>query len=132
MCIRDRSVDPSSVTDRFRISVFNELICRCCNDTGFTDLDQGMHSREAPTVFKVRLAIARFAPTQVMSVTNRALAEPYNAQSIWPKNMYNKSQKELKLSLIHISEPTRLLSISYAVFCLKKKKNTRMTKAYNK
>eukprot|EP00658_Telonema_sp_P-2_P042383 TRINITY_DN30416_c0_g1_i1.p1 TRINITY_DN30416_c0_g1~~TRINITY_DN30416_c0_g1_i1.p1 ORF type:complete len:107 (-),score=31.19 TRINITY_DN30416_c0_g1_i1:66-386(-) len=28
-----------------------------------------------------------------------------------------------QLSLIHISEPTRLLSISYAVFCLKKKKN---------
>src|SRR5678816_3165599 len=26
---------------------------------------------------------------------------------------------ELVLSLIHISEPTRLLSISYAVFCLK-------------
>src|SRR5678816_3804010 len=26
----------------------------------------------------------------------------------------------LDLSLIHISEPTRLLSISYAVFCLKK------------
>ena len=29
----------------------------------------------------------------------------------------------LKLSLIHISEPTRLGMISYAVFCLKKKKN---------
>ena len=28
------------------------------------------------------------------------------------------------LSLIHISEPTRLLSISYAVFCLKKKSFT--------
>ena len=27
-----------------------------------------------------------------------------------------------KLSLIHISEPTRLGMISYAVFCLKKKK----------
>src|SRR5678815_3460918 len=27
----------------------------------------------------------------------------------------------ITLSLIHISEPTRLLSISYAVFCLKKK-----------
>src|SRR5678815_4105350 len=26
---------------------------------------------------------------------------------------------DLRLSLIHISEPTRLLSISYAVFCLK-------------
>src|SRR5678815_297379 len=30
----------------------------------------------------------------------------------------------LLLSLIHISEPTRLLSISYAVFCLKKKKTS--------
>src|SRR5674536_377112 len=30
----------------------------------------------------------------------------------------------ITLSLIHISEPTRLLSISYAVFCLKKKKKT--------
>src|SRR5665648_1246125 len=29
----------------------------------------------------------------------------------------------LTLSLIHISEPTRLGMISYAVFCLKKKKN---------
>eukprot|EP00658_Telonema_sp_P-2_P085239 TRINITY_DN9680_c0_g2_i3.p1 TRINITY_DN9680_c0_g2~~TRINITY_DN9680_c0_g2_i3.p1 ORF type:complete len:204 (-),score=48.47 TRINITY_DN9680_c0_g2_i3:48-659(-) len=32
------------------------------------------------------------------------------------------------LSLIHISEPTRLLSISYAVFCLKKKKKIYRTK----
>eukprot|EP00658_Telonema_sp_P-2_P029923 TRINITY_DN2268_c0_g1_i5.p1 TRINITY_DN2268_c0_g1~~TRINITY_DN2268_c0_g1_i5.p1 ORF type:complete len:614 (-),score=145.21 TRINITY_DN2268_c0_g1_i5:17-1858(-) len=31
------------------------------------------------------------------------------------------------LSLIHISEPTRLLSISYAVFCLKKKKKKTIT-----
>eukprot|EP00658_Telonema_sp_P-2_P024328 TRINITY_DN19769_c0_g1_i1.p1 TRINITY_DN19769_c0_g1~~TRINITY_DN19769_c0_g1_i1.p1 ORF type:complete len:220 (-),score=24.38 TRINITY_DN19769_c0_g1_i1:108-767(-) len=31
------------------------------------------------------------------------------------------------LSLIHISEPTRLLSISYAVFCLKKKKKKKTT-----
>eukprot|EP00825_Cyclidium_porcatum_P009395 TRINITY_DN14787_c0_g1_i1.p1 TRINITY_DN14787_c0_g1~~TRINITY_DN14787_c0_g1_i1.p1 ORF type:complete len:118 (+),score=20.94 TRINITY_DN14787_c0_g1_i1:83-436(+) len=30
----------------------------------------------------------------------------------------------LRLSLIHISEPTRLGMISYAVFCLKKKKKT--------
>src|SRR5678815_4480039 len=29
-------------------------------------------------------------------------------------------QPDKGLSLIHISEPTRLLSISYAVFCLKK------------
>src|SRR5680860_1797172 len=30
---------------------------------------------------------------------------------------------DLRLSLIHISEPTRRTPISYAVFCLKKKKN---------
>ncbi len=34
---------------------------------------------------------------------------------------------ELVLSLIHISEPTRRTPISYAVFCLKKKKNTNNT-----
>eukprot|EP00658_Telonema_sp_P-2_P084852 TRINITY_DN9538_c0_g1_i7.p1 TRINITY_DN9538_c0_g1~~TRINITY_DN9538_c0_g1_i7.p1 ORF type:complete len:488 (-),score=35.60 TRINITY_DN9538_c0_g1_i7:21-1484(-) len=34
------------------------------------------------------------------------------------------------LSLIHISEPTRLLSISYAVFCLKKKKKTNHPKQH--
>src|SRR5674536_392128 len=31
------------------------------------------------------------------------------------------------LSLIHISEPTRLLSISYPVFCLQKKKTRNST-----
>ena len=33
------------------------------------------------------------------------------------------SRELRELSLIHISEPTRLLSTSYAVFCLKKKNN---------
>src|SRR5450759_5434859 len=33
-----------------------------------------------------------------------------------------------KLSLIHISEPTRLGMISYAVFCLKKKKTKKIMK----
>src|SRR5674476_1619140 len=31
-------------------------------------------------------------------------------------------ERDLILSLIHISEPTRQAEISYAVFCLKKKK----------
>ena len=35
---------------------------------------------------------------------------------------YYDSYKFVKLSLIHISEPTRPERISYAVFCLKKKK----------
>ena len=36
--------------------------------------------------------------------------------------------KVYRLSLIHISEPTRQAEISYAVFCLKKKKNTEQKK----
>ena len=31
-------------------------------------------------------------------------------------------EEKMELSLIHISEPTRQAEISYAVFCLKKKK----------
>ena len=38
------------------------------------------------------------------------------------------SSMVIGLSLIHISEPTRLLSISYAVFCLKKKKKNKQVK----
>src|SRR5450756_3054812 len=38
----------------------------------------------------------------------------------------------LNLSLIHISEPTRLGMISYAVFCLKKKKKKNTRKKNNK
>src|SRR5450756_2952004 len=34
------------------------------------------------------------------------------------------------LSLIHISEPTRLGMISYAVFCLKKKKKTKNSEIF--
>ena len=38
-----------------------------------------------------------------------------------------EKQGVTKLSLIHISEPTRRTPISYAVFCLKKKKKKRET-----
>ena len=45
------------------------------------------------------------------------------------KIAYKKLRENLKdyLSLIHISEPTRQAEISYAVFCLKKKKNKTMS-----
>ena len=46
-----------------------------------------------------------------------------------PMNKNSKIHKMIGivsgLSLIHISEPTRQAEISYAVFCLKKKKKTR-------
>eukprot|EP00658_Telonema_sp_P-2_P045823 TRINITY_DN33833_c0_g1_i1.p1 TRINITY_DN33833_c0_g1~~TRINITY_DN33833_c0_g1_i1.p1 ORF type:complete len:101 (+),score=34.55 TRINITY_DN33833_c0_g1_i1:60-362(+) len=39
----------------------------------------------------------------------------------WMSEVNTLGRVGVYLSLIHISEPTRLLSISYAVFCLKKK-----------
>src|SRR5678816_1577507 len=41
--------------------------------------------------------------------------------NLWYGMYLGSPGKTGDLSLIHISEPTRLLSISYAVFCLKKK-----------
>eukprot|EP00831_Metopus_contortus_P025248 TRINITY_DN21805_c0_g1_i1.p2 TRINITY_DN21805_c0_g1~~TRINITY_DN21805_c0_g1_i1.p2 ORF type:complete len:131 (-),score=37.48 TRINITY_DN21805_c0_g1_i1:6-398(-) len=38
------------------------------------------------------------------------------------KDIITQENTNMTLSLIHISEPTRPLYISYAVFCLKKKK----------
>ena len=40
-------------------------------------------------------------------------SKPYEKVALLP---------QVSLSLIHISEPTRQAEISYAVFCLKKKK----------
>src|SRR5660397_75698 len=43
-------------------------------------------------------------------------------QHMEEKSHDHEHHEGMKLSLIHISEPTRLRRISYAVFCLKKKK----------
>src|SRR5678815_4726585 len=48
--------------------------------------------------------------------------EPMAGEPAWEEHLVTHIQRGTAwLSLIHISEPTRLLSISYAVFCLKKK-----------
>src|SRR5678815_5933910 len=43
----------------------------------------------------------------------------YSRESAKVEKIVKQMGLEYELSLIHISEPTRLLSISYAVFCLK-------------
>src|SRR5678815_2474231 len=53
----------------------------------------------------------------IWKLCNKAFME-----GIVPRDWRRAVIVPLYLSLIHISEPTRLLSISYAVFCLKKKK----------
>src|SRR5674536_382296 len=54
------------------------------------------------------------------------LGKIYNLRTIVERK--NSNEIVGYLSLIHISEPMRLLSISYAVFCLKKKKKTTIKK----
>src|SRR5678815_1188263 len=53
-------------------------------------------------------------------VTGPALPAPMTRPSSSRIGVTSAAVPVKKLSLIHISEPTRLLSISYAVFCLKK------------
>ena len=59
----------------------------------------------------------------------RDIARFFVRYQIDPENLLYLTREEqrtvlhlLDLSLIHISEPTRQAEISYAVFCLKKKK----------
>ena len=63
---------------------------------------------------------------ELIYFTGRALAESpqmmmryagveYRYEMAW--DYYGKPWSETKLSLIHISEPTRRYAISYAVFC---------------
>src|SRR5450756_2933604 len=71
--------------------------------------------------------------------TDADVADIADLRAPWPNYgpvrwvMASKDDSPFHLSLIHISEPTRLGMISYAVFCLKKKKkNMKKTKLYNR
>src|SRR5665809_130355 len=51
--------------------------------------------------------------------------EDYETAVFYPEDDRFLVERDEHLSLIHISEPTRLRRISYAVFCLKKKKKNK-------
>src|SRR5678816_4371190 len=57
--------------------------------------------------------------TMYKAIYNRYIDKPSCVRNIF--NELYAHYTDIYISLIHISEPTRLLSISYAVFCLKKK-----------
>eukprot|EP00658_Telonema_sp_P-2_P077833 TRINITY_DN7137_c0_g1_i2.p1 TRINITY_DN7137_c0_g1~~TRINITY_DN7137_c0_g1_i2.p1 ORF type:complete len:186 (-),score=39.43 TRINITY_DN7137_c0_g1_i2:26-583(-) len=66
-----------------------------------------------------------------LSSTNKSPASRVRGQSMGARQAPPPGLS-IGLSLIHISEPTRLLSISYAVFCLKKKKKKKINKHHLK
>src|SRR5450756_2686123 len=66
----------------------------------------------------LRAVCGSYIPVVGASRTDRGVHALHNVVSFVLRN-----DALYELSLIHISEPTRLGMISYAVFCLKKKKN---------
>src|SRR5665213_4002094 len=75
-------------------------------------------------------ALKDVSPQTVEFGTEKSLVAKSSKLGLWSLPIEaNTKQAEwvldtgMTLSLIHISEPTRQAEISYAVFCLKKKKN---------
>src|SRR5665648_1232745 len=58
----------------------------------------------------------------ILDVLNIDYRNTVSAQQVHKDRIALVRKEDKGLSLIHISEPTRLGMISYAVFCLKKKK----------
>src|SRR5678815_396793 len=79
-----------------------------------------------PSILKLLDAVDSYIPTPVRPIDKPFLMPIEDVFTISGRGTVVTGRCERGivkvLSLIHISEPTRLLSISYAVFCLKKKK----------
>eukprot|EP00658_Telonema_sp_P-2_P057971 TRINITY_DN46397_c0_g1_i2.p1 TRINITY_DN46397_c0_g1~~TRINITY_DN46397_c0_g1_i2.p1 ORF type:complete len:188 (-),score=23.67 TRINITY_DN46397_c0_g1_i2:63-626(-) len=102
-------------------------------------LPRAQASNPIPLVTAAPAPMSRRGGAGVPKLCPRCHRSGRNTHAYQLNNTTNKRQKACLLpvdtsqctddclSLIHISEPTRLLSISYAVFCLKKKKQTPYT-----
>ena len=74
------------------------------------------------TVSELSTAVHHKINTITIVMNNKS----WGAEKAYQRDFYDERYigADINLSLIHISEPTRLRRISYAVFCLKKKKTT--------
>jgi len=72
---------------------------------------------------KTKICLSVYVVTAVSFLGLVLLVSNVGARDLMREKERSAAQAAAYLSLIHISEPTRLLSISYAVFCLKKKNN---------
>src|SRR5678816_444958 len=104
---------------RYSIALVNGLDCSAFNSANW--IMRG-HQKRFELVNAENFALAGrldFAPNEKMKLGFSLYGG--NTKDNRPKPDL-QVDTPLGLSLIHISEPTRLLSISYAVFCLKKKR----------
>eukprot|EP00658_Telonema_sp_P-2_P015393 TRINITY_DN1591_c0_g1_i12.p2 TRINITY_DN1591_c0_g1~~TRINITY_DN1591_c0_g1_i12.p2 ORF type:complete len:127 (+),score=42.24 TRINITY_DN1591_c0_g1_i12:182-562(+) len=124
MCIRDRGYPPCTPGGGPRpwYTCKVDLDCIACDSPEFYSAFCDNSTNDGACHFNnwwqgVRLI---HGPTDDMDMFHMADDGSCHVLNVYSGNTRYQCWEDL--SLIHISEPTRLLSISYAVFCLKKKK----------
>src|SRR5665647_3755747 len=94
-----------------RAWVLPVLVIELCTREAPEEYSVGTRPTNEPMVLPVN---------RCQSPISTARANDVNVDT--PRRQLNRRTTGVNLSLIHISEPTRRTPISYAVFCLKKKK----------
>eukprot|EP00658_Telonema_sp_P-2_P021872 TRINITY_DN18720_c0_g1_i2.p1 TRINITY_DN18720_c0_g1~~TRINITY_DN18720_c0_g1_i2.p1 ORF type:complete len:561 (+),score=140.56 TRINITY_DN18720_c0_g1_i2:173-1855(+) len=100
------------------------VVCRCCANEIDEDSARQRTQQKAPAAIMLQHGDAPLLLREE-SEGRSSHSVPRGSPRALPTQRAYAAQGPYYLSLIHISEPTRLLSISYAVFCLKKKKTTK-------
>eukprot|EP00831_Metopus_contortus_P006226 TRINITY_DN12353_c0_g1_i2.p1 TRINITY_DN12353_c0_g1~~TRINITY_DN12353_c0_g1_i2.p1 ORF type:complete len:105 (-),score=41.38 TRINITY_DN12353_c0_g1_i2:81-395(-) len=85
---------------------------------GVSSAASDVYKRQTQSTWVVKLGLQE----ALSSAPQKKLDEEYETEEKKEEAQGQTKSSPLHLSLIHISEPTRPLYISYAVFCLKKKK----------
>ena len=89
--------------------------------------ERQFEGREVPEEYRIMSYPQRSRGEQDKAYMDAAEAQQAAVQTAEPQQPRPVVPIILTLSLIHISEPTRQAEISYAVFCLKKKKKQNVT-----
>ena len=82
----------------------------------------GLGLEDLPPLAPTRVSVSASFPAASPEVVEQSVTRVLEQQLNGLEGVESISSTSRQLSLIHISEPTRLGMISYAVFCLKKKK----------
>src|SRR5665648_462958 len=126
-------LEPKSSSSIERLDTLKELAKEGINTWAFFAPVLPYFSDSVDKIEELWIAFSKAEVRQVLVDTTNLYPKVYSnikrvLRSLHPEligryeNIYRnrfKYQEELRLSLIHISEPTRLGMISYAVFCLK-------------
>src|SRR5450756_489244 len=98
----------------FRMTILVSERLTSCNDRNNPMLN--VYAKHASILATLRLADSAFSAIGLAEIRRRAMQAlklQRECRSLWSR----PESTSLGLSLIHISEPTRLGMISYAVFC---------------